>query len=451
VFAYPVFISDVNSTTAPPLPPECPPDICLLPDRRFWGFIISILDWEALKLGLFPNGTFPVERQSDAHNHRCKQCEPDFQYRLSKHRADGIPDDIIRYDTMLLAQSPEVDAGGLVPGSAYAHNFDMLGQNWTLEVWTYTSTNPYVWGVPVIVVCVIIGIILASLVAVVIISNRMLKSVHLQLRSESHQLNSLVVRQYELIACFGRLGGRRVRGSDLDRWEAAQKQPLALREAAQTEPLALSGPESDMAPSDLSQALDMRLQGKITRAQQSLQARRAGDLASSQNITLVRILGQGSFGTVFLGEWCGSVVAVKRLVLPMAMSNSERMEQMAVMEVAISNQMCHPHIVQLYTYSLRPIREEALSQGKLTIVTGPTTGGGGVVTADIEGAPSVNAHELRMVMEFCDGGSLRGLLDAGGLRDDAGLNYAGLLQVASDVARGLAHLHGHKILHADLK
>eukprot|EP00955_Chlamydomonas_euryale_P068788 360225-Chlamydomonas_euryale.AAC.2 len=88
-----------------------------------------------------------------------------------------------------------------------------------------------------------------------------LKSVHLQLRSESHQLNSLVVRQYELIACFGRLGGRRVRGSDLDRWEAAQKQPLALREAAQTEPLALSGPESDMAPSDLSQALDMRLQG----------------------------------------------------------------------------------------------------------------------------------------------------------------------------------------------
>eukprot|EP00955_Chlamydomonas_euryale_P021328 225610-Chlamydomonas_euryale.AAC.1 len=58
---------------------------------------------------------------------RCKQCEPDFQYRLSKHRADGIPDDIIRYDTMLLAQSPEVDAGGLVPGSAYAHNFDVSG------------------------------------------------------------------------------------------------------------------------------------------------------------------------------------------------------------------------------------------------------------------------------------------------------------------------------------
>ncbi len=49
---------------------------------------------------------------------------------------------------------------------------------------------------------------------------------------------------------------------------------------------------------------------------------------------------------MFLGEWRGTTVAVKRLILPAAMSNSERAQKMAIMEVAISSSMSHPHLVQ---------------------------------------------------------------------------------------------------------
>ncbi len=43
------------------------------------------------------------------------------------------------------------------------------------------------------------------------------------------------------------------------------------------------------------------------------------------------------FGTVYLGEWRSSMVAVKRMTMPAAMSNSDRAEKMAVMEAAISS------------------------------------------------------------------------------------------------------------------
>jgi hypothetical protein len=42
------------------------------------------------------------------------------------------------------------------------------------------------------------------------------------------------------------------------------------------------------------------------------------------------------FGTVYLGEWRGSTVAIKRMVLPAA-NNSDRNEKMAIMEAAISS------------------------------------------------------------------------------------------------------------------
>ena len=64
------------------------------------------------------------------------------------------------------------------------------------------------------------------------------------------------------------------------------------------------------------------------------------------------------FGTVYLGEWRGTTVAVKRIILPAAMSNSERAQKMAIMEVAISSSMSHPHLVQTYTYSVKPIQDD---------------------------------------------------------------------------------------------
>ena len=56
-------------------------------------------------------------------------------------------------------------------------------------------------------------------------------------------------------------------------------------------------------------------------------------MAEQDKIVLFKLLGQGSFGAVFLGEWRGTQVAVKRIILPPAMSVSNRAEKMAIMEV----------------------------------------------------------------------------------------------------------------------
>ena len=72
-------------------------------------------------------------------------------------------------------------------------------------------------------------------------------------------------------------------------------------------------------------------------------------------------------------------------------------------------------------------------------------------TADSLGI--VTAHELRLVLEFCDQGSLGTLLkDYGGFRDDDGqLDYAAVLETAADIAKGMIHLHKNNICHNDLK
>lgn len=64
------------------------------------------------------------------------------------------------------------------------------------------------------------------------------------------------------------------------------------------------------------------------------------------------------FGKVYLGRWCGTLVAVKSMVLSSAMSRSKDSERMALMEVAISSSLHHPHLVQTFTYSLKPLMNE---------------------------------------------------------------------------------------------
>ena len=64
------------------------------------------------------------------------------------------------------------------------------------------------------------------------------------------------------------------------------------------------------------------------------------------------------------------------------------------------------------------------------------------------------------MLEYCDLGSLQSQLDAGAfllspasasVDAAAALNYLAVLEVASDVARGMLHLHDLDIMHCDLK
>lgn len=64
--------------------------------------------------------------------------------------------------------------------------------------------------------------------------------------------------------------------------------------------------------------------------------------------------------------------------------------------------------------------------------------------------PICTAYHIQMVLEYCDGGSLRTLLN-GTLQTGSRLSLSIVLDFASDVVRGMLHLHNQNILHLDLK
>ncbi|GFR51738.1 hypothetical protein Agub_g14106, partial [Astrephomene gubernaculifera] len=89
-------------------------------------------------------------------------------------------------------------------------------------------------------------------------------------------------------------------------------------------------------------------------------------------------------------------------------------------ETAISSSLSHPNIVQTYTYAVLPVKGET---GALDTPLGP----GASVTLDstsaftahppaypggAEQAGNVHSWEVRLVLEYCDRGSLRDVLSS---------------------------------------
>ncbi|KAG1673652.1 hypothetical protein FOA52_013316 [Chlamydomonas sp. UWO 241] len=64
---------------------------------------------------------------------------------------------------------------------------------------------------------------------------------------------------------------------------------------------------------------------------------------------------------------------------------------------------------------------------------------------------AVHSYEVRLVLEYCDGGDLFEMIKLGIFMDNKGLNYAAILETAADISKGMLHLHVNNILHADLK
>eukprot|EP00775_Hariotina_reticulata_P010053 gene10053-10209_t len=187
----------------------------------------------------------------------------------------------------------------------------------------------------------------------------------------------------------------------------------------------------------------------------------AGDLARSDALVLEAVLGEGTFGKVFKGYWKGTLVAVKTMMFPAAMSGKEKREKMAIMETAISASLSHPNIVQMYTYYLRPVlvgheaqmttldtpeghRLDSSSVGDTTLNTAFLSDG----VTDM-----VHSWEVQLVLEYCDQGSLRQLLNKKDsfTRPDGSRDMELILDTALDVARAMLHLHSENIIHSDLK
>lgn len=126
-------------------------------------------------------------------------------------------------------------------------------------------------------------------------------------------------------------------------------------------------------------------------------------------IALGEAAGKGGFGTVYLGLFRGTLVAVKQLY----QNNTEAKEYTSIEDEAVTLvNLRHPNVVLFMGFVHEP--------SKLWIVT-----------------------------EYCSRGSLRDLLDNKELR----LTQSRILKFALGAARGLAYLHGQDppVLHLDLK
>ena len=154
---------------------------------------------------------------------------------------------------------------------------------------------------------------------------------------------------------------------------------------------------------------------------------------------------QGSFGTVYKGAWHGKAVAVKIMHFPAnallnvedassvaGLSNADplqrqhvpcgRVPEMGLMEAVVSSAMCHPNVVQVYTYMMEPLSTGS-SRGTPVDDTTPDTsaasrrwgredqGQVGEVQpqAPLWGeAKHITGWELKIIMEYCSGVSRAG-------------------------------------------
>ncbi|GAX80144.1 hypothetical protein CEUSTIGMA_g7582.t1 [Chlamydomonas eustigma] len=262
-----------------------------------------------------------------------------------------------------------------------------------------------------------------------VLAQRQLQQAHAELAEEKVRTEALMCRQRELIECIGWVSqvGRSAAGDARSAELIDRVWQQMIQDGGRDHSVSCGAPELD-------------------------------------DIELMELMGEGSYGKVFRGKWKGHEVAVKSMVLPIKLSGAEHRERMAIMEAAISSSLSHPNIVKTHTYSLKPVRESVSSLswdgGKSAIgfsVESSFFAGcerSSVDTVRSSPGGSVSAFQVQIVQELCDRGSLREALDLGlfhGGPEGDDVNYPTVLETALDVARGMRHLHSCNILHSDLK
>ena len=128
-----------------------------------------------------------------------------------------------------------------------------------------------------------------------------------KLHEKKVKLETLMVRQYDLIEHFAheRKSESRRNGESLSNAHSLQL-----------------GPSTET------------FEDKIKAMKDQLASSGAAAMAQQDKIVLYELLGQGTFGAVYLGEWRGTECAVKQMILPAGMDSSSRAEKMAIMEVS---------------------------------------------------------------------------------------------------------------------
>jgi hypothetical protein len=114
-------------------------------------------------------------------------------------------------------------------------------------------------------------------------------------------------------------------------------------------------------------------------------------------VTLLRLIGAGSFGMVHLAAWKGGFVAIKSMLLPAwtfenisSRSSDMQREQMVVHEAAISTAVRHPNIVSIRRVQLAPMQDLDQQMGPSNLVL------------PVRNGFDAQPWQLQVLMEYCD-------------------------------------------------
>ncbi|XP_024357689.1 serine/threonine-protein kinase 52 [Physcomitrium patens] len=189
---------------------------------------------------------------------------------------------------------------------------------------------------------------------------------------------------------------------------------------------------------DLDIALN-RVHSKLPNSAEAASAEPPGPVEeweiNPREITLKHMIARGTFGTVHKGVYNGQDVAVKLLEWgeenTMKKSEVQYYRNQFRQEVAVWHKLDHPNVTKFIGASM--------GNSDLRIPS--------AVDGD-DGFHHVPNNACCVVVEFLAGGTLKDFLIRHRRRK---LSYKVVVELALDVARGLAYLHSQKIAHRDVK
>ncbi|CAJ1392150.1 unnamed protein product [Effrenium voratum] len=145
--------------------------------------------------------------------------------------------------------------------------------------------------------------------------------------------------------------------------------------------------------------------------------------APFEDVRLLRLVGQGSFGSVYFSLWSGAAVAVKVIKTVVPTGKSEEVAKTPHFEALLSVTISHPNLVQTFKH------------------------GGRVIEMNSEEKAVASMHETWIVQEWCDGGTLRANCKMPRNEDVAFLEA---MQICIEISRAGQYLHDIGLIHGDL-
>lgn len=171
-----------------------------------------------------------------------------------------------------------------------------------------------------------------------------------------------------------------------------------------------------------------------------LAEKRPDAFALLRDVEILQLIGTGSFGRVYLGNWIGAPVAVKVMrrlpgVGPLQADPLGGSGAGTMFEASLSAALSHPNVVQTFEYCTRQVEGDVDSSP---------------CKLQADNVTSLFVHETVIVQEWCDRGSLTKYIQESWPMGPSGKGIVEALANTEDIASGLSYMHSRGIVHGDL-